>query len=132
MSTDFALSDRSTWITILSVVAAALTSVFHQSLAAYVPAAATIAAGLVVAGVALAKHHYAAALEAVDAAAAGTAAQVPPGGELHLIAQRIGSVLADAGAALGATSPPAAVSAPQAAPVAQPVPPAVPAAPAAV
>jgi dihydroxyacetone kinase len=67
MTQDFSLTDRTTWITVLTVVVAALANVFHTNLAAYVAPAATVAAGLVTAGVALAKHHYAAA--AVQAAA---------------------------------------------------------------
>ena len=65
MTPTWSLADRTTWIAILTVIAAALSDVFHRSFAGYVPAAATIAAGLVIAGVALAKHHYAAALASV-------------------------------------------------------------------
>lgn len=73
MTPNLSLTDPTTWIGVLTLVAAVASDVFHRSFAAYVPAAATIAAGVVVAVILLSKHHLAAAVTS----AAGTAAVVP-------------------------------------------------------
>lgn len=122
-STDWSLTDSSTWLTILTIAAAVLSDIFHRSFAGYVPAAATVAAGLVVAGVALAKHHYAAALAAANSTVTSANSQLPATAAHALhpalkIAAEAGTALASAGAALQALSNPStAAAAPTAAPV---------------
>lgn len=76
-TTNLSLSDRATWVMILSWLAPILTGAFGTDLSAYVPAAATIAAGLVTAGILIGKHHYAAAAGALAAGAAATYVTVP-------------------------------------------------------
>lgn len=67
MTTDFSLTDKATWITLLTWIAAIVAQVFHTDLSALVPAAAWLAAGIVTAVVAHAKHNYQAAVTAASA-----------------------------------------------------------------
>ncbi len=77
LSADWSLTDRSTWLMLLTASAAVLSDIFHRSFASYVPAAATLAAGVTVAGIALAKHHYAAVLTSMAATIPAAKAQAP-------------------------------------------------------
>jgi len=119
LSADWSLTDKTTWITLLTALAAVASDVFHADLAPYVAPAATLAAGIVTAGVAVAKHHYSA--QVVKLAAA-----VPPS-PCARAAQRPQNPPAPLQPAPGApsapTAPPAAPPVPPAAP---PVPPAAP------
>lgn len=122
MTTDFSLTDRTTWIAILTVIAAALSDVFHNSFAPYVPAAATLAAAIVVGLVALAKHHYRAALVSVVPAVTAAVPQLPATDPaLVAKATELSKVLAEFASIVGlnqatpatvAVSPPIAVTAP--------------------
>lgn len=68
LTPDWSLTDKSTWITILTWIASGLAIGFHANLSPYIAPAATVAAGIVTAAVALAKHH----LSAITAASSGT------------------------------------------------------------
>lgn len=130
MTPDISLTDRTTWIGLLTLVAAVLSDVFHRSFAAYVPAAATVAAGLVVAIILLSKHHLAAALQT----AAGAAAQVPENLPPALSARVKNLIDSSAELALLGThllTASAPATAPQPAPAVSAQPPAAPVAPAA-
>lgn len=75
LATDLSLKDRSTWIALLSIIAATLGNIFHTDLGPYVAPAATLAAAIVVSAVAFSKHHYAAAAAALAASVPAAAAQ---------------------------------------------------------
>ena len=106
-ATGYSLTDPHTWVMILTSVVAVVADIFHQSFAAYVPATATLAAGLVVAFVALGKHNVRAAL--VSSFTATAAASTQTTGLDPALAKKLadlGSVASDlASLATGPTVP---------------------------
>lgn len=131
MNADWSLTDRSTWIALASIVAMVAADIFHRSFASYVPAAATVAVGLVVGLIALGKHHYRAAITTAASAVAAAVPQAPATPVTTEALQAISQAGALLAALTPASQPVAAPQRPPAAPVTPTQPAAAPAAPAA-